>query len=110
MQKKLAEWTAEIDELHGQHEPDYEADITGEPESLSNDDIDDFLAAAEDRINETPKYKPPPSVPLAELKSFIDYCYAHNPVRVQRMRSDLRWMKKMAKRYGIKPSDVRWLL
>jgi hypothetical protein len=68
---------------------------------LNEQDVSGFLAATAKRERE-------PS--LNKKLVLSDLLYKHNPWRWHRMRSDVKWARKVLQKAGYDPEEIRWIL
>ncbi len=68
--------------------------------TLSEDDVDSFMTAADRR----PKYKPQRQANLRKVLR------DSNPWRWRRLQADFRWAQKVLEKSGYDPEEIRWLL
>lgn len=67
---------------------------------LNEQDIDDFMRAAEARPRRSRRM-------TEDLRILLKY---KNPWRWKRMQSDIRWARKTISKAGYDPEEFRWLL
>lgn len=67
---------------------------------LNEKDIDDFMRSADAR----PRYT---KQTTDNLRQFLKM---KNPWRWRRMQADMAWARKMIKKAGYDPEEIRWLL
>jgi hypothetical protein len=65
---------------------------------LTESDVDSFLKAADERTK--PK----------SIEQVREILRRKNPVRMARLQSDSRWLRRQMKKMGLNPEDARWLL
>lgn len=78
---------------------------------LEDKDVDSFLLASGEYYREQRELqaKPPTSTPR-ERDDFIAWLGKRHPIRTRRLGHDFDWLRSQAKKYGINPEEVRWLL
>lgn len=76
---------------------------------LQDEDVDSFIEASGQFAEELKKRHPPQTTPT-EREQFILWLGHRHPNRTRRIGRDFDWLRDQAKKYGIPPEDVRWLL
>jgi hypothetical protein len=69
----------------------------GEPTELNATIVGSWLGAAQKR---------PPTRRLMAVEKFLKL---QNPVRVWRMKRDLKWARKCLAKAGYDPEEIRWI-
>ena len=78
---------------------------------LEADDVDAFLLASGEFYSEQRREKmKPPTSTSQERDDFIKQLGRRYPNRIRRIGHDFDWLRKQARRHGINPEEVRWLL
>jgi len=78
-------------------------------ESLSEDDVNDLMAAAGEFHREYEKQRPPQITPQT-ADEFIKWLGRRHPNKLRRVGRDLDWLRGEARKFGIPMEEVRWLL
>ena len=83
------------------------------PRPLAGDDVDSFLLAsgeARDAYRRELEAAHPPKTEPVERADFLKWVAKRNGPRLNRLGRELDWLRREARRYGINPEEIRWLL
>jgi hypothetical protein len=84
-----------------------------DPRPLDDDDIDSFLLASgearEQHRKEMERAHPPRTFGF-ERVAFLKWVRQRHPGRLERLGRELDWLRREARKYGINPEEIRWLL
>ena len=84
----------------------------GPARTLAPTDLDAFLDAAESRdepVRVVPHRMPRHARPQTAQR-FLSEVHTLNPLRLRRLRRDLRWLRKLAEKAGIDPHEIGYYL
>lgn len=86
---------------------------SGPPAPLTATDVDSFMEAsgeAADNRRGAREDRAPRIATPADLNGFTRWVGKRNPQRLHRLGKDIDWLRREAKRYGIHPEEIKWLL
>lgn len=84
-----------------------------EPRPLTSDDVSDFEKASgegRDRARKALEKAYPSELQDVDRSAFIKYMTRKNRTRMARFGADVDWLRSEARKYGINPEEIRWLL
>lgn len=86
---------------------------SGPPAPLTEEDIDSFMVAsgeAADKHRAVREERSPRLASPSDLNGFTRWVGKRNPQRLHRLGKDIDWLRREARRYGIHPEEIKWLL
>lgn len=74
---------------------------TRAPRALTTDDIDSFVEESKQQRRRTYLSKRIP-------EEFVEYLESRHPTRVEMIRSDVRWVRRKARKFGLEEGQIPW--